>query len=25
MNMTHEMLVSLGYIVDGLGQYADEV
>ena len=25
MNMIHEMLVRLGYIVDGLGQYSDEV
>ena len=25
MSMIHEMLVSLGYIVDGFGQYADEV
>jgi len=25
MNMTHEMLVRLGYIVDGFGQYSDEV
>jgi len=25
MNMIHEMLVRLGYIVDGFGQYEDEV
>ena len=25
MNMIHEMLVRLGYIVDGFGQYGDEV
>ena len=25
MDMTHEMLTGLGYIVDGFGQYADEV
>jgi len=25
MNMIHERLVRLGYTVDGLGQYADEV
>jgi len=25
MNMIHEMLVRLGYIVDGFGQYSDEV
>jgi hypothetical protein len=25
MDMIHEGLTSLGYIVDGFGQYADEV
>jgi len=25
MNMIHEKLTSLGYTVDGFGQYADEV
>jgi len=25
MSMIHEILVRLGYIVDGFGQYADEV
>jgi len=25
MDMTHERLVRLGYIVDGFGQYADEI
>jgi len=25
MDMIHEMLVRLGYIIDGFGQYADEV